>query len=138
MARRHKRLTKIMPNNSPLAVAARGGEVLSEAAGPPQALREFEPWSTDQPAYLTWFRKEFETDICQCPDPMCGLQGEQAHHELFGCDKDDRTLVWMSLHCHAIRHSESGVGGISRAWYAISCRATAGDNWRSYCDSLEP
>ncbi|MCZ6870521.1 MAG: hypothetical protein O7G84_13545 [Gammaproteobacteria bacterium] len=138
MKRKQRRLTKILPNNSPLAVAARGGEVLDRQVGPSQAMREFEPWSRDQPAYMAWFRKEFETDRCQCPDLGCGLQGEQAHHEEFGCDKDDRTLVWMSLRCHAIRHSERGIGGISGAWYATHCRAVAGDNWRSYCDSLEP
>lgn len=138
MKRKHKRLTKILPNNSALAVAARGGEVLEQQIGPSQALREFEPWSRSQPAYLAWFRTTFETDRCQCPDPTCRRPGEQAHHELFGCDKDDRTLVWLSLHCHAIRHSEQGIKGIPGPWYATHCRAVAGDNWRSYCDSLEP
>lgn len=136
--RTQKRLRKIVPNNSPMAVAARGGVVLENDVGPPQILREFEPWNTDQPKYLAWFRKTFETDRCQCPDPYCRRRGEQPHHELFGCDKDDRTLVWLSLRCHAIRHSEKGIDGIEGDWYATHCRAVAGDNWRSYEDLMAP
>ena len=140
MKRREKRLSKILPNNSALAMAARGGIVLNEAAEPPQPVREFEPWNRDQPKYMDWFRQTFGTDRCQCPDPSCRRQGEQAHHELFGCDKDDRTLVWLSLNCHALRHAESGTidGSIAGPEYATHCRAVCGDNWRSYCDSLEP
>lgn len=126
------RPTKILPNNSPLAVAARGGEVI-EAEAPPQPMKGFEPWSRDQSRYESWFRRTMAGAYCQC-SARCFRRGEQVHHEEYGADKDGRTLVWLSRHCHhEVRHHHSCPEEV-----VLNCRASAGDNWRAYESTLGP
>ncbi len=125
-----RRSSKIVPNNGPLAVAARGGEVI-EKAEVPQPLDGFEPWNSSQPAYDKWFRKRMKGQPCQCG---CHRIGSQVHHEDRGAHKDDRTIVWLSRRCHHdVRHHHS-----CSEWFVLLCRALAGENWRDYGDALEP
>lgn len=130
--RAHRRPSKVIANNGPLAVAARGGEIL-EAVTPTIDARAFKPWSRKQPAYLKWLRESLTDTRCQCPDGRCRRQGEQMHHELRGAHKDDRAVLWLSRYCHHdVRHNH----GCHEA-YATGCRAVAADNWLSFLDSLE-
>ncbi len=144
-----KRPSKIIPNNTPLAQAARAGEVV-KVHRPTESRGAFKPWSKDQPKYERWFRDLMQSERCQCPDPSCDRIGRQVHHEEFGADKDDRAIMWMALHCHHdVRHKEAGVecwlvDGVSTVlstWtpeqYRAGCSAVAGSNWLMYLDAME-
>lgn len=134
MKTRHRRPSKIVPNNGPLAVAARGGHVLESMVGPPQQLPAFKPWERSQPAYVAWFRKTMAGEPCQCEGLGCAGLGQERHHESRGANKDDRTLVWLSSHCHhSVRHHKECTEDM-----ITTCRAAAGENWLSYCNALEP
>lgn len=129
-----RRPSKILPNNSAIAVAARDGEVLDTHVEPPQSLLGFRPWNREQPAYVKWLREMLQDSTCQCSDTTCHRPGEQMHHEKRGADKDDRTIVWLSRHCHHdIRHHHG-----CPPEFVLGCRAAAGENWLSYGDALEP
>ncbi len=145
-----KRTSKILPNNTALARAARAGEVV-KVLTPWEDQRKFKPWSRKQPKYERWFRSVMIGERCQCPDPTCTRQGVEVHHELRGANKDDRAIVWMSMHCHHdVRHAETGCDPgdgppdrrpYGEAWtpeqYRAGCSAVAGSNWLLYLDAME-
>lgn len=127
-----KGTSKSIPNNGPLARAARGGAV-AEVHRPTENRRAFKPWRTPQPKYEAWFRERMGGQRCQCPDRSCPRDGQQVHHEEFGADKDGRTLIWLSMYCHqTVRHGERGCKGWTPEQYALACRAVAGQNWIEY------
>lgn len=128
--------SKILPNNTPLAVAARGNKVV-QMHPPKQKRSDFQPWSRQQPKYKKWLKGKMHGQHCQCPDPSCWRGGAQIHHELRGAHKDDRAICWLSLHCHlTIRHPQvdegKPVGDWSAAQYKAGLRAVAAENWLEY------
>ena len=126
--------------------SARAGEVV-KVLTPWEDQRKFKPWSRKQPKYERWFRLVMIGERCQCPDPTCTREGLEVHHELRGANKDDRAIVWMSMHCHhAVRHGERGFeypsgAGEGVSWtaeqYRAGCLAVAGSKWLLFLVALE-
>ena len=81
------------------------------------------------PKYVAAFRVKMRGERCQCPEQRACLRyGAEVHHELRGIHKDDRTIVWLSKHCHDERGAAGGIA------MADAMLAQAFRNFMAYLD----